>query len=119
MSADYNLPNADRRKRILLIAAKSAVSPVTQWPVGFWWSELTHPDWTFREAGYTVESRSPAGGPLTADSYSDPEDASGYSAHDLASLGFKKSPAHAALLAQTATILRRGCRAPRHRHLGR
>ncbi|MFY7920809.1 MAG: type 1 glutamine amidotransferase domain-containing protein [Gemmatimonas sp.] len=104
MSADYNLPNADRRKRILLIAANSAVSPVTQWLVGFWWSELTHPYWTFTEAGYTVEIRSPAGGPLTADSYSDPEDASGYSAHDLVSLGFKKSPAHAALLTQTASI---------------
>ena len=38
------------------------------------------------------------GGALQADSYSDPEDASGYSAHDILSLGFKKSPTHAALL---------------------
>jgi putative intracellular protease/amidase len=39
-----------------------------------------------------------------ADGYSDPEDASGYSAHDILSLGFKKSKAHAALLEDTKSI---------------
>jgi putative intracellular protease/amidase len=72
--------------------------------VGFWWSELTHPYWTFTEAGYAVEIRSPNGGELTADTYSDPEDASGYSAHDLLSLGFKHSPTHAALIANTPSL---------------
>ncbi|MCA9524734.1 MAG: type 1 glutamine amidotransferase domain-containing protein, partial [Myxococcales bacterium] len=91
-------------KKILLIAANPAVSTVTGWPVGFWWAELTHPWWAFTEAGYAVEIRSPAGGALVADGFSDPEDASGYSAHDLLSLGFKKSPTHQALLADTASI---------------
>jgi putative intracellular protease/amidase len=93
-----------RKKKVLLVAANPAVSPQTGWPVGFWWAELTHPWWAFLEAGYEVELRSPDGGALQADGYSDPEDASGYSAHDILSLGFKKSPTHAALLANTASI---------------
>lgn len=104
MSANANVTNPAQPKRILLIAANPAVSPVTQWPVGFWWAELTHPYWEFTEAGYIVEIRSPDGGALQADGYSDPEDASGYSAHDVLSLGFKKSPAHSALLADTPSI---------------
>ncbi|MCA0375845.1 MAG: type 1 glutamine amidotransferase domain-containing protein [Gemmatimonadetes bacterium] len=104
LSANTNVTDAARPKRVLLIAANAAVSPVTQWPVGFWWAELTHPYWEFTEAGYTVEIRSPAGGTLQADAYSDPDDASGYSAHDILSLGFKRSAAHAALLQDTRSI---------------
>lgn len=92
------------KKRILLVAANPSTSTVTGWPVGFWWAELTHPYWAFVEAGYAVEIRSPAGGALEGDSYSDPEDASGYSADDLLSLGFKRSPKHRALLADTRPI---------------
>lgn len=104
MSMNQNQSDPARPKRVLLIAANPAVSPTTGWPVGFWWAELTHPYWVFSEAGYEVEIRSPSGGALAADSYSDPEDASGYSAHDLISLGFKKSPTHAALLDDTKSI---------------
>lgn len=101
MSANVNTA---RKKKILLIAANPAVSPTTGWPIGFWWAELTHPYWAFTEVGYDVEIRSPLGGALQADGYSDPEDASGYSAHDLLSLGFKKSKTHAALLADTKPL---------------
>lgn len=104
MSADANVTHPDARRKILMIAANAAVSGTTGWPVGFWWAELTHPYWAFTEAGYEVEIRSPAGGALIADSYSDPEDQSGYSAHDIVSLGFKHSPRHVALLANTASI---------------
>ncbi len=104
MSANLNVTDAERRKRILLIAANPAVSPVTGWPIGFWWAELTHPYWAFTEAGYEIELRSPKGGPLQADGYSDPEDPSGYSAHDIVSLGFKKSKPHASLLENTKSI---------------
>jgi putative intracellular protease/amidase len=104
MSADANVTRPAERRQVLMIAANSAVSTTTGWPIGFWWGELTHPYWTFTEAGYTVEIRSPDGGALVADSYSDPEDASGYSAYDLISLGFKKSPSHAALLTATSSI---------------
>lgn len=92
------------KKKILLIAGNPGISPTTGWPVGFWWAELTHPYWTFSEAGYDVDIVSPKGGDLQGDGYSDPQDASGYSAHDLISLGFKTSPAHLALLKGTRPI---------------
>jgi putative intracellular protease/amidase len=47
------------KKRVLLIAANSDVSPTTGWPIGFWWAELTHPYWTFAEAGYDIDIASP------------------------------------------------------------
>lgn len=49
------------KKRVLLIASNNAVSPITQWPVGFWWAELTHPYHAFVEAGYDVEIASAPG----------------------------------------------------------
>lgn len=104
MSANINVTHPDRRKRIVIVVANPSTSPVTQWPVGFWWAELTHPYWAFTEAGYDVEIRSVDGGALEADGFSDPEHDSGYSAHDILSLGFKKSPAHAAKLADTKSV---------------
>lgn len=101
MSAEIDV---HRKKRVLMIAANPGTSPITGWPVGFWWSELTHPYWCFTEAGFEVDIASPKGGDLVADGYSDPEDGSGYSAHDLISLGFKKSDKHAALLRGTQPI---------------
>ena len=95
-----------KKKRILLIASNSGVSPVTQWPVGFWWAELTHPFHAFVEAGYEVDIASPHGGDLEGDGFSDPEHESGYSADDLISLGFKKSPKHAPLLKGTRSVHR-------------
>lgn len=104
MSANINVTNANKKKKVLIIAANASTSSVTGWPVGFWWAELTHPYWAFTEVGYDVEIRSPEGGALQADGYSDPEDASGYSASDLISLGFKKSPKHLALVQDTKSI---------------
>lgn len=96
--------SSETKKRILIVAANPAVSPTTSWPIGFWWAELSHPYAAFTEAGYEVEIRSPAGGELKADGYSDPEDASGYSANDLLSLGFKKSARHLALIQDTRSL---------------
>jgi putative intracellular protease/amidase len=104
MSTNVNVTRPEVKKRVLLLAANPAVSETTGWPIGFWWAELTHPFWIFTEAGYEIEIRSPRGGALVADGYSDPEDTSGYSAHDILSLGFKKSKAHAALLESTKPI---------------
>ncbi|MEM1129648.1 MAG: type 1 glutamine amidotransferase domain-containing protein [Pseudomonadota bacterium] len=95
---------AEPSKSILMIVANPGTSPMTGWPVGFWWAELSHPYWSFTDAGYAVEIVSPAGGDLQADGMSDPEDASGYSAGDLISRGFKTSPDHAALLRGTRSI---------------
>ena len=91
-------------KNILMVVANPAVSKMTRWPIGFWWSELTHPYWEFIQRGHNVTIVSPKGGDLEADGYSDPEHESGYSAHDFLSLGFKKSKEHSALLKSTQSI---------------
>ena len=88
-------------RKILMVAANPAVSEQTGWPIGFWWSELTHPYWEFTEHGYQVDVASPDGGALRADSWSDPRDESGYSADDLISLGFLTSPTHARLVEES------------------
>jgi len=41
---------------------RSFESKQTGWPIGFWWSELTHPYWEFVEHGYKVDIFSPDGG---------------------------------------------------------
>jgi putative intracellular protease/amidase len=91
-------------KRVLMLASNPAVSAQTGWPIGFWWAELTHPYWEFTEAGYQVTIASPDGGALVADSFSDPDDPSGYSAHDLISRGFTACPTHAALVETTPSL---------------
>ena len=74
--------------RILMVASSPSVSKQTGWPIGFWAAELTHPLHVFQEAGYEVELASTEGGKIEMDGYSDPTDASGYSAHDVISLGY-------------------------------
>ena len=91
-------------KRIAIVIANPAVSSTTGWPVGFWWSELTHPYFALTEKGYEVEVFSPAGGKCEADSLSDPRDASGYSASDLISMGFIATPKLAALVETTRKV---------------
>lgn len=104
MSANVNLTHPSQPKKVLMVVANPGQSKQTGWPIGFWWAELTHPYNLFTEAGYEVEVRSPSGGKLEADGFSDPEHESGYSAHDFVSLGFKKSAAHAGLLENTSSI---------------
>lgn len=91
-------------KHVLIVASNPAVSEQTGWPVGFWWSELTHPYWEFVEHGYEVTVASPDGGTLQADSWSDPRNESGYAADDLLSLGFVSSPTHRALIEDTPKL---------------
>jgi putative intracellular protease/amidase len=57
MSASFTGTNPHRKKKVLLVAANPATSKTTGWPIGFWWSELTHSYCTFTEADYEVESR--------------------------------------------------------------
>jgi putative intracellular protease/amidase len=104
MSASIDVLNPANPKRVLIVASNPSTSPTTGWPIGFWWAELTHPYWEFVEHGYEVTIASPNGGALVGDSFSDPEDASGYSAHDLISMGFKASPTHSALLENTVSL---------------
>jgi putative intracellular protease/amidase len=91
-------------KRVLMVVSNPSTSAQTGWAIGFWWAELTHPYWEFTEAGYEVTIASPDGGALVADSFSDPSDQSGYSAHDLISRGFAASPDHAKLVQETPAL---------------
>ena len=104
MTATVDILHPDRPRRVLIVASNPTVSAVTGWPVGFWWAELTHAWWEFTEHGYVVELASPEGGELQGDSWSDPRDESGYSAHDLISLGFIDSPVHAGLVEATTPL---------------
>lgn len=101
---DPNVSRPGARKRIAMVIANPAVSTTTGWPVGFWWSELTHPYLVFDEAGYEVEIFSPEGGKCEADAMSDPNDASGYSKTDLISQGFIHTPELNARVQDTAKV---------------
>ena len=90
--------------QVLVVIANPAVSTTLGWPVGFWGSELTHPYYAFREAGYEVTVASPEGGRCELDGYSDPRDESGYSAEDLITMGFFSTPALAALVESTSKL---------------
>jgi putative intracellular protease/amidase len=98
MAASIDILNPTRPKRVLIVASNPSVSERTGWPIGFWWSELTHPHWELSQRGYEIDVASPEGGALEADSWSDPRDKSGYSAHDLLSLGFINSAEHIKLV---------------------
>ena len=101
---DPNVVDPKTKKRVAIVIANPAVSTTTQWPVGFWWSELTHPYYVLGEAGYEVEIFSPQGGRCEADAMSDPRDASGYSSSDLISMGFIATPKLASLVEQTKPV---------------
>jgi putative intracellular protease/amidase len=73
---DANPVNAKRPKRVAIVISNPAVSLTTGWPVGFWWSELTHPYFAFTEKGYEIEIFSPHGGKCEPDAMSDPRDPS-------------------------------------------
>src|SRR5881396_1641242 len=101
---DLNPVNRAHPRRVAIVISNPAVSSTTGWPVGFWWSELTHPWLAFTERGYEVVIFSPSGGKCEADALSDPRDPSGYSATDLISLGFLSTPKLAALVERTRPI---------------
>ncbi len=79
---------ATTKGKILMVVSSPTVSKQTGWPIGFWAAELTHPFYVFQEAGYEVEIVSTEGGKVEMDGYSNPTDASGYSANDVITLGY-------------------------------
>jgi putative intracellular protease/amidase len=104
VSKTIDVLDPQKPKQVAIVASNPAVSKQTGWPIGFWWSELTHPYWEFAENGYQIDIFSPDGGKLEADNWSDPRDVSKYSAHDLISLGFLSSPKHAQLVENSKPI---------------
>jgi putative intracellular protease/amidase len=104
MAGSIDVLNPNKPKRVVIIASNPAVSGQTGWPIGFWWAEVTHPYWEMTERGYHVDIASPDGGRLEGDSWSDPRDKSGYSAHDLISLGFIGSARHQKLIDESKPL---------------
>ncbi|MEO0468463.1 MAG: type 1 glutamine amidotransferase domain-containing protein [Bacteroidota bacterium] len=90
--------------KILMVASSPSVSKQTGWPIGFWAAELTHPLHVFQEAGYEVELASTEGGKIEMDAYSNPTDASGYSSHDVISLGYMQLDWFQEMLGNTKKI---------------
>jgi putative intracellular protease/amidase len=95
---------APSKGKILMVASSPTVSKQTGWPVGFWAAELTHPLRVFQEAGYEVELASTEGGRIEMDGYSNPADASGYSAHDVITLGYMQLDWFNQMLASTKKL---------------
>lgn len=95
---------APSKGKILMVASSPSVSTQTGWPIGFWAAELTHPLRVFQEAGYEVELVSTEGGKLEMDGYSNPTDPSGYSAHDIISLGYMQRPEFNKMLETTKKL---------------
>ena len=90
--------------KILMVASSPTVSKQTGWPIGFWAAELTHPLWVFQESGYEVTLVSTEGGKVEMDAYSNPTDASGYSAHDVVSLGYMQQGWFQEMLSNTPKL---------------
>src|ERR1700758_5780629 len=101
---DSNVVNPKKRKRVAVVISNPAISTTTGWPVGFWWSELSHPYFILSERGYEIEVFSPEGGKCEADAMSDPRDPSDYSSTDLISMGFLASPNLVALVGNTKKV---------------
>jgi len=101
---DVNPVSKSKPRRIAMVLANPAISPTTGWPVGFWWSELTHPWLAFHDRGYEVEIFSYTGGKVEPDGMSDPNDPSGYSSGDLITQGFIHTPELMELLRETMPV---------------
>lgn len=101
---NVNAVNPKKPKRVAIVIANSTLSTTTGWPVGFWWSELTHPYYMMTEVGYKVDVFSPDGGKCDADNLSDPQDPSGYSETDLITRGFMHTPGLVALVESTRKV---------------
>jgi putative intracellular protease/amidase len=101
---DLNVANPKKTKRIVVVLANPAVSTTTGWPVGFWWSELTHSYFVLTEKGYEVEIYSPNGGACEPDAMSDPRHPSGYSSSDLITMGFLSMPTLTRLIERTRKV---------------
>jgi len=101
---DPNIVNPKKTKRVAIVISNPAISTTTGWPVGFWWSELSHPYFFLAEKGYTIDVFSPNGGKCEADAMSDPRDPSGYSDTDIVSMGFIASPKYAKVIENTGKV---------------
>jgi putative intracellular protease/amidase len=98
---NVNAVNPAKPKRVAIVIANPAVSTTTGWPVGFWWSELTHPYFKLTEKGHEVEIFSYSGGRCEADAMSNPDDVTQWQAEDVISRGYIHDPAFMKLVENT------------------
>lgn len=98
---NLNPVNEKNPKRVAIVISNPALSTTTQWPVGFWWSELTHPYFKLTEKGHEVEIFSYFGGKCEADAMSNPEDVSQWQAEDVISRGYIHDPEFVKLVENT------------------
>ena len=87
-----NAVNPAKPKRVAIVISNPAISTTSGWPVGFWWSELSHPYFKLTEIGHEVEIFSYFGGKCEADAMSDPADATQWQAEDVISRGYIHDP---------------------------
>lgn len=97
-------PTMPKKGKVLMVASSPSVSEQTGWPIGFWACELTAPLLVFQEAGYEVEIASTQGGKIEMDAASNPLDESGWSAHDVLTLGYMQMGWFNQLLEKTLKI---------------
>lgn len=102
--ANRNPRDAAHPRRVAIVIANPSTSTSTGWPVGFWWSEVSHPYYFLTEAAYEVDVFSPDGGACVADAMSDPDDVSGWQAEDAISRGYKNDPAFMELVRTTRRV---------------
>jgi putative intracellular protease/amidase len=99
-----NSVNPKKPGRVAIVLANPAISTTAGWPVGFWWSELSHPYLVLSGKGFEIEVFSPEGGKCVADAMSDPRDASGFASSDLISMGFVNTPYLMELVEKTGKV---------------
>jgi putative intracellular protease/amidase len=104
VNSHVHFHGAPAKGKILMVASSPATSKQTGWPIGFWAAELTHPLHVFQEAGYEVTLVSTEGGKIEMDGYSNPTDQSGYSAHDVITLGYMQQKSFNDMLANTQKL---------------
>lgn len=98
---NLNPVNPNKPKRVAIVISNPAISTTSGWPVGFWWSELTHPYFKLTEKGHEVEIYSYFGGKCEADAMSNPEDVSQWQAEDVISRGYIHDPEFVKLVENT------------------
>jgi len=91
-------------KRVLFVVSNEVNPGPAGFPVGFWLAELAHPYWAFQQRGWTIAIVSPEGGRVVHDAMSDPEGGRFGPPQDFLSIGFKRSPRVAPLLAATGKL---------------
>lgn len=91
-------------KRVVFVVSNEVKTGPAGFPVGYYLTELAHPYWAFQQKGWELTIASPLGGPAVHDAMSDPEGGRFGPPGDFLSIGFKRSPRIAPLLANTVKL---------------